>query len=115
MLKNKCQINFLISTIKNQEIYNKMWNINYLIVSNCQKGHIESFWAYYNLIEFSDTECNENSNKQKEENMKLLINRDMLNYNQTCHIGNARNDYKASLKNNIEFMVQTWIWRIFKL
>ena len=39
------------------------------IVSNCQKGYIESFLEHYNLTEFFlDTECNGNTNKLKEEN-----------------------------------------------
>ena len=74
------------------------------IVSNCQKGYIESFLEHYNLIEFFlDTECNGNTNKLKEENIKLLMNRNNLKQNQTCYIGDTQSDYNASLNNNIEF------------
>lgn len=75
------------------------------IVSNCQKGYIESFLEYYNLTEFFlDTECNGNTNKLKEENIKLLMNRNNLKQNQTCYIGDTQSDYNASLNNNIEFI-----------
>ncbi len=75
------------------------------IVSNCQKGYIESFLEHYNLIEFFlDTECNGNTNKFKEENIKLLMNRNNLKQNQTCYIGDTQSDYNASLNNNIEFI-----------
>lgn len=75
------------------------------IVSNCQKGYIESFLEHYNLTRFFlDIECNGNNNKPKEENIKLLMNRNNLNSNQTCYIGDTQNDYKASLDNNIEFI-----------
>lgn len=75
------------------------------IVSNCQKGYIESFLEHYNLTEFFlDTECNGNTNKLKEENIKLLMNRNNLKQNQTCYIGDTQSDYNASLNNNIEFI-----------
>lgn len=75
------------------------------IVSNCQKGYIESFLKHYNLTEFFlDTECNGNTNKLKEENIKLLMNRNNLKQNQTCYIGDTQSDYNASLNNNIEFI-----------
>lgn len=75
------------------------------IVSNCQEGYIESFLEHYNLTEFFwDTECNGNTNKLKEENIKLLMNRNNLKQNQTCYIGDTQSDYNASLNNNIEFI-----------
>ena len=75
------------------------------IVSNCQKGYIESFLEHYNLTEFFlDTECNGNTNKLKEENIKLLMDRNNLKQNQTCYIGDTQSDYNASLNNNIEFI-----------
>lgn len=75
------------------------------IVSNCQKGYIGSFLEHYNLTEFFlDTECNGNTNKLKEENIKLLMNRNNLKQNQTCYIGDTQSDYNASLNNNIEFI-----------
>ena len=74
-------------------------------VSNGQKGYIESFLYHYNLIEFFlDTEFNGNTNKLKEENIKLLMNRNNLKQNQTCYIGDTQSDYNASLNNNIEFI-----------
>lgn len=78
---------------------------NLFIVSNCQKGYIESFLTYYNLSNFFiDIECNGNTNMSKEKNIKLLMNRNNLNPNYTCYIGDTQNDYKASLYNNISFI-----------
>lgn len=75
------------------------------IVSNCQAGYIESFLIHYNLSKFFiDIECNGNTNMSKEDNIKLLMNRNNLNSSQTCYIGDTQSDYQASTKNNILFI-----------
>ena len=75
------------------------------IVSNCQAGYIESFLIHYDLTNFFvDFECNGNTNMPKEDNIKLLMNRNNLKSNQTCYIGDTQGDYQASIRNNILFI-----------
>lgn len=73
------------------------------IVSNCQKGYIETFLKYYNLQKyFKDFECSGNTNKSKEENIKLLMNRN--NITESIYIGDTQNDYKSAIGSNNKFI-----------
>lgn len=78
---------------------------NLYIVSNCQKGYIESFLTYYNIKNlFHDIECNGNTNKPKNENIQLIITRNNLTYEETCYIGDTETDYQSASDNNILFI-----------
>ena len=49
------------------------------IVSNCPSGYIEAFLSYYKLGKYiSDRECYGNNEKQKEDNIALVVSRNAL-------------------------------------
>lgn len=77
------------------------------IVSNCQKGYIEAFLAYYKLEKyFKDFECSGNTLKNKNANLKLLIKR-----NKICNaimIGDTKSDLKAAKAANIPFVFASY-------
>lgn len=80
---------------------------NLYIVSNCQRGYIESFLNYYKLNEyFKDIECNGNTNKNKTYNIKLLMNRN--NIDNAIYIGDTYKDYLAAKDNNLPFVFASY-------
>jgi phosphoglycolate phosphatase len=78
------------------------------IVSNCQEGYIESFLGYYqipygheeDLVE--DIECYGNNLLQKDENIKLLAERNGLTA--ACYVGDIQSDYDATTKAGLPFI-----------
>ncbi|MBR3573959.1 MAG: HAD family hydrolase [Lachnospiraceae bacterium] len=78
------------------------------IVSNCQAGYIEAFLNHYkipfgnpgNLIE--DIECYGNNLHQKDENIRLLAERNRLT--QACYVGDLQSDYDATVKAGYPFI-----------
>ena len=78
------------------------------IVSNCQEGYIESFLGYYqipygheeDLVE--DIECYGNNLLQKDENIKLLAERNGLTT--ACYVGDIQSDYDATTKAGLPFI-----------
>ena len=78
------------------------------IVSNCQEGYIESFLGYYqipygheeDLVE--DIECYGNNLLQKDENIKLLAERNGLT--SACYVGDIQSDYDATTKAGLPFI-----------
>ena len=78
------------------------------IVSNCQEGYIESFLGYYeiaygkpeNLVE--DIECYGNNLQQKDENIRLLAERNGLTA--ACYVGDIQSDYDATHKAGLPFI-----------
>lgn len=78
------------------------------IVSNCQEGYIESFLGYYeiaygkteDLVE--DIECYGNNLKQKDENIRLLVERNGLTA--ACYVGDIQSDYDATHKAGLPFI-----------
>ena len=80
-------------------------NYNLFIVSNCQNGYINSFIDYYELNDyFTDFECNGNTNLTKAENIKLILDRNNLKYDESCYIGDTSSDYEAATINEIIFI-----------
>lgn len=76
---------------------------NLYIVSNCQAGYIETFLDYYNLENyFKDYECSGNTNKNKEENIRLIMKRN--NIMDAVYVGDTIKDYQATKNNNIKFI-----------
>ena len=78
------------------------------IVSNCQAGYIEAFLNHYkipfgnpgDLIE--DIECYGNNLHQKNENIRLLAERNKLT--QACYVGDIQSDYDATVKAGYPFI-----------
>lgn len=78
------------------------------IVSNCQAGYIECFLEHYKipygndceLIE--DIECYGNNLLQKDENIRLLAQRNKLD--DACYVGDIRGDYDATVKAGYKFI-----------
>lgn len=65
------------------------------IVSNCQSGYIEAFLSYYNLGKYiSDIECYGNNEKQKEDNIALVVSRNALT--DAVYVGDIQSDYESS-------------------
>ena len=78
------------------------------IVSNCQAGYIEAFLEYFDipygtpedLVE--DIECYGNNFLQKDENIKLLAERNGLT--EACYVGDIQSDYNATVKAGFPFI-----------
>ena len=73
------------------------------IVSNCQRGYIESFFAYHGLGRyFKDTECYGNNELEKSENIKLIVERN--NIDEAVYVGDIQGDYDSSKKAGVKFI-----------
>lgn len=73
------------------------------IVSNCQAGYIESFLKYYKLSSYiKDYECSGNTGKNKDENIKDIIERN--NLINAVYVGDTEKDYIATKSNGIAFI-----------
>ena len=91
------------NTIKTIEILKEKYNL--YIVSNCQAGYIDAFLNYYNLKSyFKDYESSGNTRKNKEFNIKAILERNNINIKDAVYIGDTNKDYLASKSNNIKFI-----------
>lgn len=73
------------------------------IVSNCQKGYIETFLAYYQFGHyFEDIECFGNNEKEKAYNIALIADRNGLD--RAAYVGDIQGDYDASQKAGVSFI-----------
>jgi len=73
------------------------------IVSNCQDGYIEAFLEYHNFYKyFKDFECPGKSNLLKDENIKLIIERNHLK--NPIYVGDTQTDCDAAKKAGIPFV-----------
>ncbi|MCA0983248.1 HAD family hydrolase [Halobacillus yeomjeoni] len=73
------------------------------IVSNCQDGYIESFYAYHKLGNyFSDFENPGRTGLSKGENIQLIIDRNNLSH--PVYVGDTEGDYKASRYAGVPFV-----------
>ena len=78
------------------------------IVSNCQEGYIEAFLGFYgiaygtpeDLVE--DIECYGNNLLQKDENIRLVTERNGLTA--ACYVGDIQSDYDATFKAGLQFI-----------
>ncbi|MBQ5520283.1 MAG: HAD family hydrolase, partial [Clostridiales bacterium] len=92
------------------ETWGKLKEMGYhiYIVSNCQAGYIEAFLGYFgiaygtpdDLVE--DIECYGNNFLQKDENIKLLAERNGLT--KACYVGDIQSDYDATAKAGLPFI-----------
>ncbi|WP_167025166.1 HAD family hydrolase [Chryseobacterium sp. Tr-659] len=79
------------------------------IVSNCQKGYIESFLEYYQFNDlFVDFESHGRTQKPKSENIHLLMERNHLSIENSLYIGDTQTDYNAAISNNLPFVFCTY-------
>lgn len=78
------------------------------IVSNCQAGYIEAFLGYYQIAYGKETdlvediECYGNNFLQKDENIRLLAERNGLT--KACYVGDIQSDYDATAKAGLPFI-----------
>ena len=92
------------------ETWKKLKDMGYhiYIVSNCQEGYIESFLGYYQILYghpedlVEDIECYGNNFLQKDENIKLLAERNGLTA--ACYVGDIQSDYDATTKAGLPFI-----------
>ena len=75
------------------------------IVSNCQDGYIETFLAFFGFQPlFNDFESFGRTGKPKDENIKLVMERNNLYPDETVYIGDTQTDYLAASKNQLDFI-----------
>lgn len=75
------------------------------IVSNCQDGYIESFLDYYQFGDlFIDFESHGRTQKNKSENIQLLMERNLLSTEDTVYIGDTQTDYDSAISNGLPFI-----------
>lgn len=78
---------------------------NLFIVSNCQDGYIEAFLEYYQFNDlFTDIESHGRTKKPKAENIKLIMERNRLNHENSVYIGDTQTDYDSANPNNLSFI-----------
>lgn len=73
------------------------------IVSNCQDGYIELVMAKNGIEDIiEDIECFGHTGKQKDENIRLLMERNGIE--EAYYIGDTMGDYDASMKAGVKFI-----------
>ncbi|MBR5127223.1 MAG: HAD family hydrolase [Roseburia sp.] len=73
------------------------------IVSNCEKGYIEGFLAYYGFGKyFKDFESHGNTGLPKGQNIRLVAERNSLT--DVIYIGDIQSDYNASKEAGVGFI-----------
>lgn len=73
------------------------------IVSNCQRGYIETFLECNNLYRyFKDFECSGNTGLEKGENIRLIMKRNFIK--NAVYVGDAKVDLEASKKAGVDFV-----------
>ena len=78
-------------------------NHQLFIVSNCMAGYIETFLDYYDFRKyFKDFECFGNANLPKDENIKLIVNRNDLQ--NPVYVGDTIWDKESSEKAGVDFI-----------
>ncbi|HEX2937856.1 MAG TPA: HAD family hydrolase [Ruminiclostridium sp.] len=92
----------LEETLKNLQAHTKLY-----IVSNCQRGYIESFFEYHKLGNyFNDFECAGMSGKNKGDNIIEIINRNKMK--SAYYVGDTQIDYEATRKACIPFIYASY-------
>ena len=73
------------------------------IVSNCEKGYIEGFLAYFGFGKyFEDFESHGNTSLPKGKNIKLIVERNGLT--EAVYVGDIQGDYNASKDAGVGFI-----------
>lgn len=77
---------------------------NVFIVSNCQSGYIELFLKKTGLSDYvKDIECYGNTGKQKDENIRILLERNQIE--EAVYVGDTLGDFEAAKKAGIPFIL----------
>lgn len=80
-------------------------NHNLYIVSNALDGYIQAFIEYFNFNElFKDFESHGATGKNKAENIRLLMERNVLKSSETVYVGDTQTDYLSAKENNLDFI-----------
>ena len=75
------------------------------VVSNCQCGYIELFLRKNNLEGLvTDFECYGNTGMSKGENIRLVMERNSLNPEETVYVGDTQGDYEATVEAGVPFI-----------
>lgn len=80
-------------------------NHNLYIVSNCQDGYIELVMQKNNITNIiRDFECFGHTGLQKDENIRLLMERNNIPVDEAVYIGDTMGDFTATKKAGISFV-----------
>lgn len=80
-------------------------NHNLYIVSNALDGYIQAFVEYFNFQElFKDFESHGATGKNKAENIRLLMERNVLKSSETVYVGDTQTDYLSAKENDLDFI-----------
>lgn len=75
------------------------------IVSNCQDGYIEAFLEYNQFNDlFTDFESYGRTGKPKSENIRLIMERNHLNSENSVYIGDTQTDYNSATASHLPFI-----------
>ena len=88
-----------------EETLAKLKNEGYFlsVVSNCQEGYIEAFLSYHRLgAYFDDTENYGRTGKEKDENIRLVVERNHLD--KAYYVGDTLGDYNSTMKAGLDFI-----------
>lgn len=78
---------------------------NLYIVSNCQNGYIELVIEKNNISHLiRDFECFGRTGLQKDENIRLIMERNGIAMEEACYVGDTMGDYLATKKAGIPFV-----------
>lgn len=81
---------------KNHDLY---------IVSNCQDGYIQAFLKFSKFSHFfKDFESAGKTGKNKQENIRLVLERNQLNPEETIYVGDTQTDYSSATANGLNFV-----------
>ncbi|MBR6521513.1 MAG: HAD family hydrolase [Oscillospiraceae bacterium] len=73
------------------------------IISNCQSGYIETFFAAHGLGKyFADIECFGNNGFSKGENIALLVKRN--GFDKAIYVGDTQGDYEGAVYAGLPFI-----------
>lgn len=89
------------------EVRETIWELSktrdVFIVSNCQSGYIELFLEKTGLSDdIKDIECYGNTGKQKDENIRILMERNQLE--EAVYVGDTMGDFEAAEKAEVPFI-----------
>lgn len=97
---NPCEV--LYPGVK-ETMYELAKTKNVFIVSNCQSGYIELFLEKTGLSDvITDIECYGNTGKQKDENIRILMERNQIK--DAVYVGDTMGDFEAAEKAEVSFI-----------
>lgn len=80
-------------------------NYDLYIVSNCQDGYIQAFLKFSQFSHFfKDFESAGKTGKNKQENIRLVLERNQLNPDETIYVGDTQTDYNSATANCLNFV-----------